>query len=144
MIRSLPASARDVALLVARIVVGVVLIAHGWQKLGMWGMAASIEAFTAMGIPLPAVSAVIATVVELVGGALLLVGAATAVVGVISVLNMLGATLLVHISNGVFVDQGGWELTGVIGAVALVLAAVGAGRYSVDQALAGRRATARV
>jgi putative oxidoreductase len=144
MIRSLPASARDVALLVARIVVGVVLIAHGWQKLGMWGMAASIEAFTAMGIPLPAVSAVIATVVELVGGALLLVGAATAVVGVISVLNMLGATLLVHISNGVFVDQGGWELTGVIGAVALVLAAVGAGRYSVDHALAGRGARARV
>jgi len=75
---------------------------------------------------------------------LILVGAATAVVGVLVVLDMLGAALIVHVGNGVMVTDGGWELVGVIGAAALVLAAVGAGRYSVDHALASRRIPAEV
>jgi putative oxidoreductase len=95
-------------------------------------------------VPLPAVSAAYAGIVELVGGALILAGAATALVGVLVALDMLGAALLVHIANGVMAGDGGWELVGVIGALALVLAAVGAGRYSVDHALAGRSTKARV
>ena len=139
MIRALPPTVRDAALLVARVLLGVVLIAHGWQKVFQWGIGGTAQAFTGMGIPLAPVSAVYAAVVELVGGALLLVGAATAVVGVLVVLDMLGAALLVHAAKGVMVSSGGWELVGVIGGLALVLAAVGAGRYSVDHALAGRR-----
>jgi putative oxidoreductase len=139
MIRTLPAPVRDAALLIARLVVGVVLVAHGWQKVVTNGIGRTTEGFAEMGIPLPAASAAFASVVELVGGALLVVGAATAVVGVLVVLNMLGALVLVHIGNGVFVSEGGWELVGVIGAAALVLAAVGAGRYSVDYALSPRR-----
>jgi putative oxidoreductase len=65
-------------------------------------------------------------------------------VGVLVVLNMLGAALIVHAANGIMVSNGGWELVGVIAAAALVLAAVGAGRYSVDHAIAGRRTPARV
>ena len=144
MITSLPASVRDAALLVARLVLGVVLVAHGWQKFAEFGLGGTAEAFAGMGIPLAPVAAVFAAVVELVGGALLLVGAATAVAGVLVLLNMLGAALLVHLGNGVFVTDGGWELVGVIGALALVLAAVGAGRFSVDHALAARRSPARV
>ena len=144
MIHTLPPSARDGALLLARLLVGVVLIAHGWQKVFTWGLGGTAQAFAGMGIPLPAVSATFAAVVELVGGVLLVFGAATALVGVLVVLNMLGAALLVHAPNGVMVSDGGWELVGVIGALALVLAAVGAGRFSVDHTLAGRRATARV
>ena len=56
----------------------------------------------------------------------------------------LGAALIVHAGNGVMASDGGWELVGVIGAVALALAAVGAGRYSVDHALATRRTPAAV
>jgi putative oxidoreductase len=143
-IRTLPPSVRDGALLVARLVLGVVLIAHGWQKVFTWGMGGTAQAFTGMGVPAAPVSAAYAAIVELVGGALLLVGAATAVVSVLVVLDMLGAALLVHVGNGVMVSDGGWELVGVIGAAALVLAAVGAGRYSVDHVLAGRRAPAEV
>ena len=141
MIRTLPAPVRDAALLIARVVVGVVLIAHGWQKVVTNGLGSTAEGFAEMGIPLPAVSAAYAAVIELVGGALLVVGAATAVVGILVVLDMLGALVLVHIGNGVFVSQGGWELVGLIGAAALVLAAVGAGRYSVDYALGTLRRT---
>jgi putative oxidoreductase len=142
-IRTLPPSVRDAALLVARLLLGVVLIAHGWQKVFTWGLGGTAEAFTGMGVPLAPVSAAYAGIVELVGGALILVGAATAIVGVLVVLDMLGAALLVHVGNGVMASDGGWELVGMIGAAALVLAAVGAGRYSVDHALAGKR-TARV
>jgi putative oxidoreductase len=143
-IRTLPPSVRDAALLVARLLLGVVLIAHGWQKVVTNGLGATTEAFTQMGVPLAPVSAAFAGIVELVGGALILAGAATALVGVLVVLDMLGAALLVHIGNGVMASDGGWELVGVIGALALVLAAVGAGRFSVDHALAGRGARARV
>jgi putative oxidoreductase len=143
-IRTLPPSARDGALLLARLVLGVVLIAHGWQKVFTWGLGGTAQAFAGMGVPFAPVSATYAAVVELVGGALLLLGAGTAIVGVLVVLDMLGAAVLVHGANGVIVADGGWELVGLIGALALVLAAVGAGRFSVDHALAGRRATAAV
>jgi putative oxidoreductase len=143
-IRTLPSSVRDAALLVARLLLGVVLIAHGSQKVFTWGIGGTAQAFEGMGVPLAPVSAVFSALVELVGGALLLVGAATAVVGVLVVLNMLGAALIVHAANGIMVSNGGWELVGVIAAAALVLAAVGAGRYSVDHAIAGRRTPARV
>lgn len=95
-----------------------------------------------MGVPLPTVSAVFAAVVELVGGLALLAGAATVVAGLLVVLDMLGAFVLVHIGNGVFVADGGFELVGVIAAAALLLVAAGPGRYSVDHALTGRRRTA--
>lgn len=144
MIRTLPPSVRDGALLVARLLLGVVLIAHGWQKVVTNGLGATAEGFGKMGVPLAPVSATYAGAVELVGGALILVGAATAVVGVLVVLDMLGAALIVHVGNGVMVGNGGWELVGVIAAAALVLAAVGAGRYSVDHALATRRTPATV
>ncbi|WP_214370018.1 DoxX family protein [Pseudonocardia sp. H11422] len=142
MSRSLPGSARDVALLVARIVLGVVLIAHGWQKLATNGIAATIDAFAGIGVPLAPVAAVVATAVELVGGVLLVAGAATAVVGGLVVLTMLGAGLFVHTGNGIFAADGGWELVGVIAAAALALAATGAGRFSVDHAVASRGAAA--
>jgi putative oxidoreductase len=143
-IRTLPPSVRDAALLVSRLLLGVVLIAHGWQKVVTNGLGGTAEAFSRMGVPAAPVSAAYAGIVELVGGALLLVGAATAVVGVLVVLDMLGAALLVHIGNGVMASDGGWELVGVIGALALALAAVGAGRYSVDHALAARSTPAEV
>jgi putative oxidoreductase len=143
-IRTLPPSVRAGALLVARLVLGVVLVAHGWQKVFTNGLGATAEGFAGMGIPLAPVAAAYAGLVELVGGVLLIAGAATALVGVLVVLDMLGAALLVHVGNGVFASDGGWELVGVIGALALVLAAVGAGRFSVDHALAARRSAVGV
>ncbi|WP_311558537.1 DoxX family protein [Pseudonocardia charpentierae] len=132
-------AARDALLLVARVLLGVVLIAHGWQKFATYGIAGTAGSFAQMGIPLPAVAAAFAAVVELAGGAALLLGAATVVAGALVVLDMLGAFLLVHVGNGVFVTDGGFELVWAIAAAALVLIAVGPGRFSVDGALASRR-----
>ncbi|MGQ0776783.1 MAG: DoxX family protein [Pseudonocardiales bacterium] len=139
MISVLPASARDAALLVARIVLGVVLIAHGAQKFFTNGIDGTAAGFAGMEIPLPTVSAFVVATIELVGGALLILGLATAVAGLLVVFIMLMAALLVHVGNGIFVTDGGWELVGVIAAVALALAAVGPGRFSVDHAIGARR-----
>jgi putative oxidoreductase len=137
--RFLPASAADVALLTARVILGVVLFAHGIQKMVINGFATTSEQFQAMGIPLAIVSSAFVTVVEFVGGLLLLVGALTRLIVGLHIVVMVGAATFVHASRGIFAQDGGWELVGVIAACELTLAAVGAGRYSVDHLLFARR-----
>jgi len=123
---------QDLALLAARVLLGVVLIAHGWQKLDQNGLHATAAGFDSMGIPAPLASAYYATFVELVGGAMLVAGLLTRLVAVLVVGDMLGAFWFAHRGTEVFADQGGWELVGLIGGVAFALVAAGAGRLSVD------------
>lgn len=123
---------QDIVLLIGRVVLGVVLIAHGWQKFATNGISGTAAGFDQMGVPLSTLSATFAAVVELVGGIALIIGFAVPVVGLLVALDMAGALVFVHAPNGIFVGDGGWELVAVIGALALVLAGVGAGRYGVD------------
>ncbi len=134
------AIARDVALLAARVGIGVIFVAHGWQKFATWGMDGTATSFAQMGVPMPEVSAWFAATVELVGGAALVLGAAVPVFGVLLAFVMAGALVIVHAGSGIFVDQGGFELVLALGAGALVLAAVGAGRWSLDALVAPRLA----
>ena len=135
---------QDLVLLLARVGLGVVFVAHGWQKFRTNGLAGTAAGFEKMGIPAPTPSAYFATAVELIGGVALIVGALTAVAGVLLAVNMAGALLFVHASNGVFAAEGGWELVVTLALLSLTLAAVGAGRYSVDAFLnrSGSRAKA--
>lgn len=126
---------KDLALLAARVGLGVVFVAHGAQKLFTWGPSGTADAFAGMGVPAPQISALFAALVELAGGVALVAGVAVPVAGVLLALDMLGAFLLVHVSKGVFIDGGGFELVAALGAGALVLAATGAGRISVDHAV---------
>jgi putative oxidoreductase len=132
---------KDLAVLVARVALGVVFVAHGAQKVFTWGLGGTAEAFAGMGVPAPQAAAAFAGLVELLAGAALLVGLATPVAGLLLAADMLGAFLLVHLRNGVFVDAGGFELVAALGAGALVLAATGAGRFSLDRVIARWRAS---
>lgn len=127
---------RNVGLLVARVVIGIVFLAHGLQKVNQ-GYSATKAGFEGMDVPVPALSAFYATWVETLGGIALIIGLLVPIFGVLLLVNMLGAFVFVHIGNGIYVTDGGWELVGALGAGALVLAVVGAGAYSVD-ALLGR------
>lgn len=129
----------DTGLLLFRLVLGAVFIAHGWQKFHDFGFGGQADAFEGMGIPVPAVSAAIVIVLELIGGVLLLVGAFTRVLGVLFLLDMLGAIAFVHADMGFFAANGGWEFVAVLGAGGLLFALSGAGRFSVDGLVAGRR-----
>lgn len=132
----------DIALLIARVALGVILVAHGWQKLNEWTLDGTAAAFDGMGIPAPSAAALFVTIVELVGGALLILGLLTPVAALLNVVSMLGAFLLVHVSNGVFVDAGGFELVLALFSGLLVLAMLGGGRLSLDGLIGRRIATA--
>ncbi len=133
----------DVALLLARVAIGVTFVAHGWQNLAGTGMDGTTAFFAQVGVPLPAVSAWLATFIELVCGAALIVGIAVPAMALILVADMFGAFLFVHASNGLFVQQNGFELVMALAAGCLALVATGAGRYSVDGAIFERVAATR-
>lgn len=126
---------QDLALLLARAVVGVVLVAHGWQKVDQ-GIGATADGFASLGIPAATAAAWFAVSVELVGGVLLVLGLVTRLVALLVVADMAGAFWFAHRGTEVFVTDGGWELVAVIAAAALALVAAGAGRLSLDGAVA--------
>lgn len=138
-LRAWPASP-SLALLVLRVAIGAVFIAHGAQKVFVYGFAGTSGSFADMGVPLAAVAGPLVGLLELIGGALIVLGLATRVVAAALAVDMLVAMVLVHLSFGIFAAEGGYELTLVLaaGAVALVLA--GAGRLSLDAVLTQRRA----
>lgn len=143
MLSPLSGPVRDVALLVARVLLGVVLFAHGFQKVFIYGFGGTTMAFTKIGVPVPPASAAYASIVELLGGGLLILGAATTIVSALVVLDMIGASLTTRsFLNGVFVQQHGFELEASICVGALLLLVAGAGRYSIDHPLLRRRRAA--
>ncbi|MCK8672722.1 DoxX family protein [Rhodococcus sp. HM1] len=127
---------RDIAILLARLGIGVIFLVHGLQKLIVNGYSGTKAGFESMEVPAPPVSAFIATWVEILGGVSLILGLLVPVFGVLLFLDMLGAYLFVHMGNGVYVNDGGWELVGALGLGSLLLAAVGAGAYSLDRFIA--------
>lgn len=135
-----PGVVRDIGLLVTRVLLGIVLIAHGWEKLVTNGAGATGEFFNSVGVPAAEAAAVFAGVVELVGGILLILGLLTPVVAALVVVVMLGAFFFVHQPAGIFAANGGWELVAVIGLAVAVFGLVGTGRYSLDSLIAARRA----
>jgi len=138
---TLPAPARDLVILLTRLGVGAVMFAHGWQKLVTFGIDGAAAGLGQAGVPAPALLASLAAGIELLGGAALVLGLLIPVAGVLLALDMLGAFALVHAGNGVFVDQGGFELVLTLGLASLLLAVIGAGRYSLDRVLPGLRRT---
>jgi putative oxidoreductase len=134
-----PTPARvDLALLVLRVVMGTIMMMHGWQKVFQYGFAGVSQGFAGMGIPLPGIMGPFIALLELLGGIALIVGILTPVFAALLAADMVGAILFVHASKGFFLPEGFEFALALLGAcVALVLA--GAGAYSVDGALAERR-----
>ena len=128
---------RSLLTLLGRIGVGIILIAHGWQKLVTWGIPTTAENFGKMGIPFPQIAAWYAAVVELAGGILLILGIALPLVGLAVAINMAGAILFVHLPHGLFAPNG-FELPLAVGAAALAMG-FNAGNWSIDHGLFGRR-----
>lgn len=123
---------RDIFLLIARIILGGVLIAHGWQKFNEWTIDGTASSFQEMGVPSPEISAQVATWFEIGGGAAIILGLLVRLVGPVLFVQMAGAAWFAHRDSGIFVSDGGWEFVAVIGAAGLALSAAGAGRASLD------------
>lgn len=139
------ADRRDIALLLLRVVVGVVFVAHGTQKVfGVFGgqLDAVADAMAGYGLEPGMFFAILGGALEIGGGLLLLVGLLTPLAGLILAGVMAMAIALVTGSNG-FITVGGvgYEYNLVLIAVALALAIAGPGRLSLDHRLGLDRAT---
>jgi putative oxidoreductase len=133
-----PQALQDAGLLLTRLVIGGLFIAHGWQKFSEFGLDGTAMSFTAMGVPVPEAAATAAAAIEFGGGVLIVLGLLTPLAALVLAAEMVGAFWFGHRGAGVFVDQGGWELVLALGAGALLIGMVGPGRLSLD-ALIGRR-----
>jgi len=133
----------DLALLLLRIILGVVIIAHGWQKLFALGLTGSAGAFRSMGVPFPAITGPAVGIIELACGLGLIVGLLTRLASLGVACDAIGAIIFFHAKHGFFVPEG-IEFVMTLAAVAVALAIAGPGEYSVDAVFARRRADAAV
>ena len=130
--------ALDAGLATLRVALAVIFVAHGAQKVFQYGIAGVTQGFTQMGIPLPGITAPLVAGLELVGGLLLFFGLFTRPVALLLAIDMLVATLLVHLPNGFFAPTG-IEFTMTLFAGTLALVLTGPGELSLDAVLANRR-----
>ena len=128
----------DQALAVLRVVVGIVFIAHGYQKFFVSGVQGVTGFLTQLGVPLPGIAAPFVSTLELAGGAALVVGLFARPIAFLLMCDVLGALFLVHLGNGFFVPRG-IELVMTLAAATLAIAVGGAGTLSADRALAARK-----
>jgi len=129
----------NLALFVLRLVVGLGFAAHGSQKLfgsfGGSGIDGTAGFFDQIGLKPGRLHAWAAGATEFFGGLLIALGLITpiAAAGLIGV--MTAAVISVHLKNGFFVTNQGYEYNLVLVAALFALAGIGAGQWSLDNAL---------
>jgi putative oxidoreductase len=128
----------DAGLTMLRAVTGTIFVAHGAQKLFVYGLDGVAGGFAQMGVPFPSVMGPLVGFIELFGGLALIAGLLTRLAGAGLTAVMLGAMVMVHIPNGFFMPNG-YEFVLILAASATTLAITGAGRNSIDALLARRR-----
>jgi putative oxidoreductase len=124
--------------LILRSVVGGYFVGHGTQKLFGWfgghGPDGTGQFFESLGLRPGKQHAIAAGAAEAGGGALLVLGAATPLASSALIATMLTAIHRVHLKNGPWVTDQGYEYNLVLIAAALSLAETGPGAPSVDDA----------
>jgi putative oxidoreductase len=127
------------AIAIMRVVVGIVFLMHGGQKLFVWGFRGFAAFMGGVGIPAPMLAAVVVTLVECVGGLGLVLGLFTRWLAIPLAIDMLVAIFAVHLRGGFFLPNG-YEFALTFLAANATLACLGSGGKSVDNLLAGRQA----
>jgi putative oxidoreductase len=129
---------RNLGRLLLRASVGGFFIGHGTQKLFGWfgghGLEGTAAFFEQLGMRPGKRNALAAGLAEAGGGAALLVGAATPLAASALTATMLTAVHRVHLKNGPWSTNGGYEYNAVLIAAVLTLAETGPGPLSVDAA----------
>jgi putative oxidoreductase len=121
-----------------RLVVGGYFIGHGTQKLFGWfgghGLDGTGQFFEGLGLRPGKRHATAAGLAEAGGGTLVVLGAATPLASSVIIATMLTAINRVHLKNGPFVSDGGYEYNAVLIGLLLALVETGPGSPSIDEA----------
>ena len=129
----------DAGLLLARVVLGLLMAAHGSQKLFGWfggyGIAGTGGYFESLGFRPGRLFAAAAGGTEFIGGLLVAFGLLGPLGPAMIIATMVVAIATVHWAHGVFAQNNGYELPLLYSVVAAALALIGYGAYSVDAAL---------
>lgn len=128
----------DIAIAILRATIGAIFLAHGAQKLFVFGFAGVTGAFAQMGAPFPGITGPATALVEFFAGLALISGLLTRLSAFGLAITMVGAISLVHIHNGFFSPSGVEFPLALLGAT-IALAINGAGRYSLDALIARRK-----
>ncbi len=138
-LRGVEKMSADLGLLIIRLVVGLLFVAHGTQKLFGWfggyGIKGTGGWFESIGVKPGATMAVLAGLSELGGGLLFALGLVTPLAAILIIGTMLVAIVKVHAANGLWATANGYELNLLYIVIALGVALTGAGSYSLDAIL---------
>lgn len=118
-----------------RVVTGIIFLMHGQQKLFEFGIGGVTGMMTGLGVPAPGLMAIVVTLVELVGGLALILGAFTRIAAVLVAIDVLVAFFLVHLPNGFFATTGGVELVLLLATAGVTLLLTGPGALALDSVL---------
>ncbi|MBB1290873.1 DoxX family protein [Pseudoalteromonas sp. SR43-6] len=144
LLNTLLSSKAGVAALILRVPVGLILAAHGAQKLFAWfggyGLEGTGQWMASIGLEPGYWLAMMAGSAEFFGGIALAIGLLTRPAAVVASFTMLIAIFSVHISNGLFMANNGYEYALTLLVVTVVLAIQGAGSFSLDNVLAKKLA----
>ena len=126
----------NIGLLIIRLVIGVLFIGHGAQKLfglfGGYGLKGTGGWFESIGMKPGITMALFAGLSELVGGILFALGLLTPLAAILIAGTMLMAIIKVHGANGLWSTSNGYEYNLTLLAVAIGIALIGPGQYALD------------
>lgn len=128
--------------LALRIPVGIIFMAHGSQKLFAWfggyGLAGTGQFFESIGLAPGVAMAFLAGSAEFFGGLFIILGLLTRPSALVLAFTMLIAIVSVHLPNGLFMSDGGYEFGLALLAASVSLMLSGGGKVAVDNWLATR------
>ncbi len=126
----------NLGLLLIRLVIGVLFIGHGVQKLFGWfggyGLKGTGGWFESIGVKPGVIMALLAGLAELFGGILFALGFLTPLAGIMIAGTMVIAIVKVHAANGLWATSNGYEFNLTLLVVAIGVALTGPGQYSLD------------
>ena len=125
-----------------RLIAGVIFSAHGAQKLFAWfggyGLEGTGQWMDSIGLGPGYLMALLVGSTEFFGGILLILGLLTRPTSAVLAITMVVAIIKVHLANGLFMSNNGYEFALALLAMTLALAISGAGKYSADQLISNR------
>ncbi|PAE37851.1 DoxX family protein [Bacillus sp. 7884-1] len=129
----------NIGLLIIRLVIGLLFVGHGAQKLFGWfggyGLKGTGGWFESIGIIPGVTMALFAGLAELIGGLLFALGLLTPLAGIIIAGTMAMAIVKVHAPNGLWSTANGYEYNLTLLSVAIGIALIGPGQYALDSFL---------